>query len=382
MALQESPTKFASATRSSREEIEHQAKLFQNPKILTELTDAIPNILLILNQNRQIVHANRLVLSTLEVKDPSSLLGLRPGDAMQCAHAFESEGGCGTTEFCQTCGSVRAVLVCQRGQANIQECRIMQEKNIGALDLRVSATPIRANGEQFTVYAATDIADEKRRAFLERIFFHDVLNTAGGLQGYLELLEDIPEKDRAEFTKVARQLVKTLIEEIKAQRELTAAESGDIILDPVEIESGRFLAGLVELYRKHIAAEGRTLVVAPDAEVLTLRCDERLLHRVVGNMIKNALEASKKDESVTVGCRSDGKCVEFWVHNPGAMPRDVQLQIFQRSFTTKGIGRGLGTYSIKLLGEKYLGGNVSFASSLDDGTTFRIRLSPEPPSQS
>ncbi len=55
------------------------------------------------------------------------------------------------------------------------------------------------------------------------------------------------------------------------------------------------------------------------------------------------------------------------------MPREVQLQIFQRSFSTKGLGRGLGTYSVRLLTERYLKGSVSFTSSAEFGTTFRVR---------
>jgi sensor histidine kinase regulating citrate/malate metabolism len=62
------------------------------------------------------------------------------------------------------------------------------------------------------------------------------------------------------------------------------------------------------------------------------------------------------------------------VKNEGCIPRELQLLIFQRSFSTKGPGRGVGTYSMRLLGETYLGGIVSFATSLDDGTVFRIRL--------
>ena len=42
------------------------------------------------------------------------------------------------------------------------------------------------------------------------------------------------------------------------------------------------------------------------------------------------------------------------------MPRQVQLQIFKRSFSTKGAARGLGTYSMRLLSERYLKGVVSF----------------------
>ena len=52
------------------------------------------------------------------------------------------------------------------------------------------------------------------------------------------------------------------------------------------------------------------------------------------------------------------------------------MQIFQRSFSTKGQpGRGIGTYSIKLFGETYLGGR-GFVSPAEapEGTTFSIVL--------
>ena len=96
------------------------------------------------------------------------------------------------------------------------------------------------------------------------------------------------------------------------------------------------------------------------------------LRRVIGNLIKNALEASEKGQTVTLGCTAVDTGVEFWVNNAGSMPRPVQLQMFQRSFSTKGAGRGLGTYSVKLLTGKYLKGKVSFTTSPDAGTTFRV----------
>lgn len=68
--------------------------------------------------------------------------------------------------------------------------------------------------------------------------------------------------------------------------------------------------------------------------------------------------------------RPDGEQVTFTVQNPTYMPRNVQLQIFNRSFSTKGKGRGLETYSIKLLSERYLGGRVWFESTPEAGTTF------------
>jgi sensor histidine kinase regulating citrate/malate metabolism len=66
--------------------------------------------------------------------------------------------------------------------------------------------------------------------------------------------------------------------------------------------------------------------------------------------------------------------IYFSIKNPGLIPAEVQSQIFQRSFSTKGKGRGLGTYSIKLLTERYLNGSVGFTSSIERGTEFFVKI--------
>jgi len=54
--------------------------------------------------------------------------------------------------------------------------------------------------------------------------------------------------------------------------------------------------------------------------------------------------------------------------------KKVKLQIFQRSFSTKGSNRGVGTYSIKLFVENYMKGTVWFESNESEGTTFKVDL--------
>ena len=110
---------------------------------------------------------------------------------------------------------------------------------------------------------------------------------------------------------------------------------------------------------------------------MALQSDHTLLLRVLGNMLKNALEASAPGEIVTLGTECAEDQVVFWVRNPAFMPREVQLQVFKRSFSTKGPGRGIGTYSIRLLVTRFLQGSVDFESSQEHGTTFRARLPKE-----
>ncbi len=92
-------------------------------------------------------------------------------------------------------------------------------------------------------------------------------------------------------------------------------------------------------------------------------------------MVSNALEASADGSTVTVSYAVTEHAMQFSVHNPGTIPAEVAPRIFQRSFSTKrGAGHGLGTYSMRLFAEQYLGGRVSFTSAAETGTTFTLAL--------
>ncbi|MCX7015109.1 MAG: PAS domain-containing sensor histidine kinase [Candidatus Sumerlaeota bacterium] len=374
MSEESSCTQFASAERSSPQEVLEQSKIVAGDPVVRMFLDAVPNVLLILNQNRQIVHANQALADLLGLGDVSQALGLRPGEALDCIHAFETQAGCGTTEFCSACGAVRAILSSQRGQADVQECHLMKRVNSEALDLRVWATPFEAGDRRFTLFYVTDVSNENRRRMLERIFFHDVLNTAGTLRGATQMLTIAKPDDHARMREMVIRLSNRLIEEIQSQRELAAAESGELIPQPAPCDPTTLIAEITDSYRNHAVAKDRSIEMQAEGDDARLETDRTLLGRVIGNLVKNALEASSPGETVTVGWRRLPDAVEFHVHNPTAMPRDVQLQLFQRSFSTKGKGRGLGTYSVKLLAERYLGGRVGFESSEEAGTTFWARF--------
>ncbi len=368
------------AAKTTPQDIDRQTRLLAGQKLLGILPDVVPCILMVVNKHRQIVFANERLLDLIPPEQrQAGILGRRPGEVLGCVHAFENGEGCGTTESCSFCGAVTAMLAGLHGGGRVEECRMIRA-NGDALDLRVWTTPLALDGEPFTIFAALDISHEKRRQALERIFLHDIGNVASGLKWYSELLErGAPDKSR-EFHEAIGQLSRELLDEIDGQRTLVRAESGDLVLTPERLRTRQLLQEAVELYSHHPVSHERHLRVDPDAEDIAVTSDRTLLLRVLCNLIKNALEACRADQTVTVGCHQPAGAVEFWVHNPGVMPRGVQLQIFQRSFSTKGVGRGLGTYSIKLLTERYLHGRVSFTSTADQGTTFKVQYPSAPKS--
>ncbi len=367
-------TKFAPPERASAEEISRQARLFARRKLLGILPNTVPCLLLAVNEFRQIVYANERFLELLSPQErQAGVLGRRPGEVLGCRHAFEDDNGCGTSESCSTCGAVHAILSSQGGTTDVKECRITRGNSGEALDLRVWTTPVAVDGESFTILAALDIAHEKRRQSLEHIFLHDICNVAYGLSWYSEFLKKATAEQVEGYVDAVSRLCRQLTEEIEAQRVLMRAETGELLLKPESLSSLRLVQNAVTLYRGHPVSQDRHLCVDPRAEDVAVAGDRTLLSRVLCNLIKNALEACQTGETVTASCARQNGHVEFRVHNPGFIPREIQLQIFQRSFSTKGTGRGLGTYSIKLLTERYLHGTVSFTSTPDQGTTFQVR---------
>ncbi|MHB1014115.1 MAG: sensor histidine kinase [Desulfurivibrionaceae bacterium] len=364
--------------RCSQVEIESQSKALGSNRQLLDVLDGFPGFVLVLNHPRQIVFANQSFLHFLGATCLTEVLGKKPGDALACEHAMHSALGCGTTAFCSTCGAANATppsLLHQPANGAAQECRIRQEGSGKSFDFRVQTAPFPGGDDSLYLFFLTDISHEKRRRALERIFFHDVANIANGMVGLSRTLceKELSAEKKRQFQDVLHRYAHRLADEVEAQSALAAAENNDLRLQAGPCAS-RDLLGEVAAFYNNIG-NGHTSRVEIDADAVAMEffTDSRLLHRILINMTKNAIEASPGETVVRLGCEQTGNDLEFWVHNQSCMPEKVQLQIFQRSFSTKGSGRGLGTYSIKLLGERYLKGRVSFTSSPEKGTTFRFR---------
>lgn len=376
MHAQTVTTHFADPERLTEAEVRLQNRMVAAVPLLRPLLDCFPEPAMLVNQERQIILANDKLADLLGV-ERARLVGMRSGEALGCQSAKEGEGGCGTSLHCRTCGAVRAILNCQESRAaDMQECRLLRQTATGpvALDLRVTTTPIEVEGRFFTVFAVRDITDEKRRRVLERLFFHDLLNSAGGLKGILEIWPELNGEEALELSRTAQALSEQLVEEILSQRDLASAERGELAAEPREFDAARLLVRLCIFYSHLPIADGRR-IAPPVITGETMICsDEVVLGRVLGNLIKNALEASHRGQTVLLSYSNDNGPV-FTVHNDTAMPEEVRLQVFQRSFSTKKErGHGIGSYSVKLLTEGVLRGAVAFDSAPGEGTTFTIRL--------
>ena len=371
-------TKYAPPERIYQDQLSVERKKIESVDQISEVLNALPYVAAILNEQRQIIFSNNVLLDSSGNTTIDQILGKRPGEVFNCVYSKNETGGCGTTENCRVCGAVNAVLESQKtGKKVTMESRITSviDNEIIAYDYQVTSTPFYWNKNRYTILSLSDISHEKRRRALERIFFHDIINKAGSLSGFLDLLKDI--KDTAqirEYLTLAGKLSDEITEEILSQRALLEAESGDLLVDIKPAFSLDILKDTVNQMMYHLVAKNKFIIVNNNSVDISFNIDIILLNRVIINMLKNALEATNEGGRVEVGCNLEKEKLIYWVHNDSVMSEKVKMQIFQRSFSTKGPSRGLGTYSIRLLSEKYLKGKVYFRSEKDFGTRFFLEL--------
>jgi len=117
-----------------------------------------------------------------------------------------------------------------------------------------------------------------------------------------------------------------------------------------------------------------------EPDIPLLMVDAGQIQQVLYNLLKNAADAmgKRKGEGGTISLATahlpEKKAVEIWVRDTGrGMSEDQLRRVFDRGFTTKQSGHGMGLSISKRLIEVH-GGNIEVESQPDQGTCFRIRL--------
>ncbi|MCF8044728.1 MAG: HAMP domain-containing histidine kinase [Desulfarculaceae bacterium] len=363
---------FAPPKRVERRQFKNQIESVAANPIMKKLLEAAEGLLIILNENRQIVAMNHDFMKNIGIRDPESVLGLRLGETLQCVHSDELKAGCGTTFHCASCGAAIAMMAAMENDKNEERICALQYRDKGTVRekcLKVSAKPFRTEDGRWILFFARDITREQLLHNLERTFFHDINNILSGISGAGELLA--MEKPESHSVKLLNKSLDRLQREIKMQKDLSFRKED--AYQPTVTKTALFeiLHETRVLLNNNNLLHSRTLEEHRPETDIFIYTDIMLVSRVLANMILNALEATEEGGKVTFDTTANDSEVSWSVRNPGHIPERVRPRIFQKHFTTKeGDGRGFGTYSMKLFGEKFLKGRVTFTSSKQSGTTF------------
>ncbi|MGE5382243.1 MAG: sensor histidine kinase [Omnitrophica WOR_2 bacterium] len=370
-------TYYAPAEIAPLSQIETSYHALKNNPLLRMFQEAMPDLAMIINSNRQLVYANSNLIKFLDIEDVQVPLGKRLGNLLSCIHSDEQPSGCGTTKACRFCGVVNAIIESQQtNKPVIKEARITAfiDDEVSSYDLKVKASPLIFKEEDYTIISINDISDRKRRAILETSYINEMYGTAS------ELKEVVSSIKKEELNSDARSLVENaekvnyeLMSDLLAQKMLSEAEEGTLTTKLSITSSLNILRELDHFFATNEVAAEKRLFIDPFSHNIRFQTDVTVLKRALINIITNAYEAVTPDMLIKVSVKLNDTTVKFSVFSPVELTEEAKHQMFQRSFSTKAANRGIGTYTARLLTTKYLKGKLYFTSD-KKGTSFFIEV--------
>jgi signal transduction histidine kinase/CheY-like chemotaxis protein/HPt (histidine-containing phosphotransfer) domain-containing protein len=236
--------------------------------------------------------------------------------------------------------------------------------------------------------AGQKAAEEATRAksrFLA-VVGHDIRTPLSGVLGVLELI------DRGRLNQRDRRLVamaatsgEALVDLANATLDLSRLEAGTESLELRDFELGALLTAIEALMRPLAEQKGLVLRLQPPPEGLRLHGDSGKIHRVIVNLLRNAISFTEQGEvefgaALQPASASQRARLILTVRDTGiGIDPAVQDHIF-RDFVQvdpetgrRNGGAGLGLAICRKLVE-LMGGSISVASVRRQGSTFSVSL--------
>ncbi len=194
-------------------------------------------------------------------------------------------------------------------------------------------------------------ADHLEPAFRAELL-EDLAGVANGMEQAIEFLRAIQDRARGALARSERfdaaQVVRSCV-----TLERPLAHKQGVALQGVVAVSGMFLQG-----------------------------DPNALYKVLTNLIRNAVAASRdRKTAVVVGLERSGQDLHLQVQDRGVgIPAEHRERIFEPGFTTRAFGTGSGTglTVVRQVTEEMFGGRIEVESVVGQGSTFTVTL-PIPP---
>jgi two-component system sensor histidine kinase/response regulator len=226
---------------------------------------------------------------------------------------------------------------------------------------------------------------ERLRDDLTRMIVHDLKSPLTSMLGTLELAVDGDlgplAVEQLRLLSDARERGDEMLQLIENLLEVSRLEDSRLHLQLREVEVPALLHEVAEEWKVRTELRGASLAVGP-APPVAVRVDERLLRRVLGNLIGNAVRHGGEGVRVHLFAEpGPGDAVRFIVADDGVgIPGEHHETIFHkhRSLRPDGTGSsGLGLTFCRLAVEAH-GGWIRVRSAAGEGAEFHFLLPVSP----
>jgi CheY-like chemotaxis protein len=160
--------------------------------------------------------------------------------------------------------------------------------------------------------------------------------------------------------------------------DLFCMESGSYVFRPTRVDLCAIVSSVAMGLAGHARSKSVIISVPEDPAHAYVEAEDSLCYSIIGNLIKNAVEAAPEHSVISISLIAGPK-VQLNIHNQGAVPGALRASFFEKYSTSGKVGgTGLGTYSSHLLA-RVQGGSLQMQTSDEDGTTLSLVLNASMP---
>ena len=220
-------------------------------------------------------------------------------------------------------------------------------------------------------------ANELKASFFANVT-HDLRTPLSSIIGSAEMLaQKAPDDLQSSIDRIERSS-RRLLGTINSVLDLSKLETGAVEPDREPIDLVDEVLGTAEIF--HPQADDRDLTLRTEVAVdtLSVELDPTMLHRIVDNLVSNALKFTDPGGTVVLRVLAPDDAAVLEVEDTGVGIDDAYrphlFESFSREDDSSGrAGSGLGLPIAKRLTE-LMGGTIEVESAKDVGTTFTVRF--------
>ena len=249
------------------------------------------------------------------------------------------------------------------------------------LALQHSRKIIEQQNQEIKKQNAALLAAAQLRDDVEQIVRHDLKSPLNAVIGMSDLLVNHMQLDED-----TRELIRSIegsgyrmLDMINRSHDIYKMERGAYNINPKPVDIMVTLKRITSELKSRIKNKKLSINIFLDGkpalpkDAFFISGEELLCHSMLSNIIKNAIEASPRAESLTILLDTKEQML-IRVSNKGNVPVEIIDKFFEKNVTAgKPNGVGLGTYSAKLIATT-MGGKIQLDTTQEGETSIMIKF--------
>ena len=209
---------------------------------------------------------------------------------------------------------------------------------------------------------------------------HELRTPLTSIRGFSQTLlaswDKIDDENKKKFIKIIEDQSNRLIHLVENVLSVSKMNAGGEVLKKVDVNDviKRIIPMFTEQYKT------RKFVQKLNSSLPPARLDDDKFQQILTNLIDNAAKYSTDGKTVTISTELSENFVEIKITDEGVgIKQEDYDKVFKKfsrlenHLTSTTQGNGLGLYITKQLVEN-MGGQISFTSEINKGTTFRLLM--------